>query len=841
MGDVPYGATALSDKYSDAELHAALLVVFKRGNFFADAWEALMTMPQRRGLSSTSFRAFALSKKVEEVMAMEMSKGSKEKGYDLEGKVASSSRVYVLSELGYDTAYFNPDAYDNLLRVMEKDRDISGIIIDGALTRLDRPEYLNDELSYWTRSEDECKKETESVPNKRQYKDMMEKQLKILEERIVEMKQRVPHAKKVVLYIDSDDMQYTISAMVNEMLLRGQKEMQDSMDSLKTKKNGLKKEYAAALKERDKKHDGDTASDIGERIRSYESKLADFDERIKNKSDEQKLYREKKVRPAHQYFTARFLKKVYGQYEELAKKLDITIATRPTIMDFDGMILDYAHSRHGTWAVLKRRQESMLASTHGKPTVADVIVESGHFGIGYKQLQKKKDTADESNFKNQSSYDPNIGRDHVTLVSVLPFEDQERIGRFVKGQEPIRLSGGKPINTRKHAAIDRYNNDGVAGLTVITKDKDGIIGTEWIQYGNFADGTVLAQPDEYSIICASADEHIGSPEENLIARDGWFGLYRMLAQGTLFRGKGAFARGFINGGDAAEANSKKWCHRYHEKRNPQDIMRENLKLLSDFKPGNIEDIVALATKMTNDARGGSVESMSVILERVADYYDSFLRETLQKSRLKWAHVSVTGNHADDILKDVGMRESDFFVQRAKARGIGVYEVGKPDYYLADPKKDARIFIGSYSNARILNVDDYGIDTDGNVLFGPISLLVQHDPKGSGVSGLVGAGKSAGADLALGAHTHDNWMKLYRTSENRWSVAYKLATLQTVSPTEKYYANSVPRTSAAHMIVMPMQGDFSEKAIPTGHLAEIGRRVLRDNVGYDFEKVLKEGK
>jgi len=772
---------------------------------------------------------------------MEMSERLKGNVLDLEGTIASAreSRVYVLSEVGYDTAYFNPTAYDNLLNVMERDKDISGIIIDGALTRLDRPEYLNDELSYWTRSEEECKKETESVPNKRQYKQMMETQLKILEKRIVEMKERVPHAKKVVLYIDSDDMQYTISAMVNEMLLRGQKEIQDSLDKLKGKKNELKKEYTSVLKERDKLHEG--ASDIDDRIKSYESSLADFDEKIKNKSDEQKLYREKKVRPAHQYFTARFLKKVYKQYEDLAARLDITIATRPTIMDFDGMKLDYAHSRHATWAVLKRRNDSMLSSIHGKKAEVDVIVESGHFGIGYKQLQKKKDTPDESNFKNQSSYDPNIGKDHVTLVSVLPFEDQDKIGRFVKGQEPIRLSSGKPINTRKHAAIDRYNNDGVSGLTIITKDSRGTIGTEWIQYGNFADGSVLKQPEEYSIICASADEHIGSPEENLIARDGWLGLYKVLSDGTMFRGKDAFARGFINGGDAAEANSKKWCHRYHEKRNPQEVMQENLKLLAGFRSGNIEDIVALATKMTNDARGGSVESMSVILERVADYYDSFLRETLAKSKLKWAHVSVTGNHADDILKDVGMRESDFFVQRAKAMGIGVYEVGKHDYYLADPKKDARIFIGSYSNARILNVDDYGKDVDGNVLFGPISVLVQHDPKGSGGSGLVGAGKSAGADLSLGAHTHDNWMKLYRTAENRWSVAYKLATLQTVSPTEKYYANSVPRTSAAHLIVMPMPGDFSEKAIPASSLAEIGRVMMRESVSHDLEKMLKGGK
>ena len=59
---------------------------------------------------------------------MEMSKGKKENGcgiIDLEGTVnaARTSRVYVLSEVGYDTAYFNNAAYSNLLSLMESDKD----------------------------------------------------------------------------------------------------------------------------------------------------------------------------------------------------------------------------------------------------------------------------------------------------------------------------------------------------------------------------------------------------------------------------------------------------------------------------------------------------------------------------------------------------------------------------------------------------------------------------------------------------------------------------------------------------------------------------------------------
>jgi hypothetical protein len=175
-----------------------------------------------------------------------------------------------------------------------------------------------------------------------------------------------------------------------------------------------------------------------------------------------------------------------------------------------------------------------------------------------------------------------------------------------------------------------------------------------------------------------------------------------------------------------------------------------------------------------------------------------------------------------------LRESDFFAQRLKARGIGTYEVGKPGqpYGLSD----ARVFLGGYSNARVLNIPDYGLDIDGNVLFGPINLVVQHDPKGSRAEGVTGAGKSCGADVSLAGHTHDNFLRLYRREDNVFGVAYKLATMQGVSPTEKYYANSVPRTQASHCLVMPMQGDFSEKAVPIARLQELGMDSIMDIAG-----------
>ncbi|MCX6778840.1 MAG: hypothetical protein NTU97_01250 [Candidatus Magasanikbacteria bacterium] len=307
-----------------------------------------------------------------------------------------------------------------------------------------------------------------------------------------------------------------------------------------------------------------------------------------------------------------------------------------------------------------------------------------------------------------------------------------------------------------------------------------------------------------------------------MVRDGFLQFYRALLKvPVLFRGRPALAAGYIDGGDVGEANSDKWKHRYGWKKDPRQLLTEYIRLLKDFDPTNPDQLMALSIKLAGDAMQGGVESMQAVLERVADYWMDFLQLSLAHSKLRFVHASVAGNHVDDILQRLGLRESDFFLQRLRALGIEALEVVKPEI-----PKNPRVALGGYSLARILQLPEYGLDIKGKPLFGPINLLIQHDPKGTGHEGLIGAGKNVHADVALAGHTHDNWLDCFRTGDNTFSVAYRLATLQTVTPTEKFYASSVPRTQGAHLLVMPMRGDFSEKVLPVNFLAEIGRKHWR---------------
>jgi hypothetical protein len=751
--------------------------------------------------------------------------------------------VYLLSEVSYDSFIFNQSAYDNLLKSIAEDPTTYGIIIDGALTRLDRPEYLNDDLTYWNKSREDALAETEQVHNNQQYQRMMDKQFEILETRLCEIRQRVPHAQKVVLSVDSDDLGFTASAILNEKLIRRQGEVRQRIQDLKNEKRRAKAGHTALAQkfESVKGHTGGKREikHLQKEIQECTEKISSIDEQLTDAYQEQKLYREKKVRPMHQQVTREFIEELYTKYQEICDKNGVTLVKNRGILEFDGLRIDYAHTRTATWMPLKSRDSGMVNATHGKlrdlveREGVHAVIESGHSGSGFKQLQKLYDHPSETNFQNQSSYDPQSAGSTVTLVLAMPFEDQRKITEILDGKHPFRFSASKPMGSRKHHIIDRAKNDSVSGVTVLRRTKEGILGTEWIGYELFVNGKALNQPEEYSIIAATSDEHIGSPEEDPMVRDGLISYYDKLLEGKKqFRGRKAIPRGFISGGDTAEANSRKWNDRYAARRSPQEVLLENIRLIGEAsrqgKTGSTspEDLVKIILKTTNDSMQGSVESMRVNLDRAADYYDEFLRRNLTNSRLKYVHVSVPGNHADNVLRDIGIRESDFFVKRHEDI---VYEVGVPHYHLSDPEKDARAFIGGYSVARVAQIPQYGIGVDGSTVFGPISLYVQHDPKGSGSSGLVGAARSSDADVALAGHTHENYVKIFKRGDNKIGVAYRMATLQGVTPTEKMYAFSVPRTQAAHLLIMPQSGHFYEEAIPAQFLREKGREDLSEKV------------
>jgi len=704
-------------------------------------------------------------------------------------------RVVVLSEVAWDSAYFNKKAYDTFLKLMKKIPP-TGFIVDGGTTSLHKPEILDDCLTYWNMDKEEAMEKGEEIPNSQQYEVMLTTQLHILDKELGRLRKTCPDAK-IVYNVRTDDLQDTAKEALNELLIR-------KREGFKTEITGLKKRKAKL-----------------KGVPGKEDAYDDVVKQLRERSLEQQLYREKKVRPIVQVVTDDFAKYLLTRFGKICEKHDIEMINEDKILTFGELTIDYSHSRHDTWTPIKTRCQQLMKSLFGKKQKAMVVLEGGHHGHGFKQMQKLKTIATESTFQNQSSYDPVIGKEHVTVVMALPFEDQAEIAKYIKGLKPGRMSLGKPTNTKAFAAKNRYKNGGVSGLTAITLNDEGVITTEWTQYQNFIDGTALDLPPTYRLICGSSDEHIGSPEENHMARDGYHELFRLLIKhGMSFRGASGKAVSAVFLGDTGEANSRKWQKRDYHRTDPPEALEKIITALEGFDKRKKNAVYKMAMQLVKYAREGNVESMEVIMDRISTYFKKFLALSLTHSELQMVHASVCGNHTNAVLGDLGFHEHALFRSELKSYKIGVLESGKKYDPVNGP---ARVALGGYQNALTVHIDDYGRAMDDSFLFGPINLYMQHDPKGGGYQGVIGAGKNHGADVTLAGHTHNNWLRCYKVDENRFSIAYRLPTLQGVTPTEEYYASGEPRTQGACIMCMDKPGEFIEMAIPSHVLAEYGRR------------------
>ena len=748
----------------------------------------------------------------------------------------ADKRVYFLSEVAWDSHYFEESerqhqTYQTALQFMADDPELTGVIVDGAVSRLDRPEFLNDALTFWNKTQKECEDATKEVLNRQQYAHMAQEQFKILDQRLAELREQLPNAK-LALNVYNDDVQYTATQLIHELLVSagGAKDQIDQLKggraALIARRHQLKNEYKLIENEPGKRRERDN---LRKKLQRNDRKLAVMADDEATHGEQVALFtRPKKVRPIHQWTQAEVVREMYAQYTAICAKHDVELLTKETVLDFDGFRIEYNHSREFRWTPMKSRHRRFVDGTHGRAADfegVDALVESGHHGQGQKTLQRLELSEPEINFLQWGDYNGEVGTKTTTLFSAPPFEDQAELRKFARGEKPERLGAGKGENSRSHPAMKRLENGGVAGLGILRKDADGLVHAEMIQMADFIDRSVLNQPDVYNFVGWTSDEHIGAKESLPILREGVLALYKLLINDNPVRVRGKPIRmvGFGSGGDTAENNCGNWPDKAHSVREPYELIREDMAMLAKvatLKPSERTDwVYQLALRFASDAASGSVQSMRAIKDQLAEYYGRFLELTLEHSPLKQAHSSTPGNHGDSKLRSMAEKETDHFVRDCKAKGYSVYEVG-----VKHPPEDARVFIGGGDYAHVLFMKDYGASIDGEPLFGPVRTQVQHDPV-DGEKGLDGAGASISADLTIAGHTHEHYVKMVSAGDNRARFSYRLATINGVDPTQIRYASSVPRTQAAHAFTMPKAGHLIEFTFPAHVLKALGEAQL----------------
>ncbi|MFA5133407.1 MAG: hypothetical protein WC459_01200 [Patescibacteria group bacterium] len=776
---------------------------------------------------------------------------SKKKGVKISDilkiEVKGNPGILFLSEVGFDSEFFNETAWQNLLKFINFNADIKAVLIDGAVSRLDRPEFLTAEklLTYWTTPRSEAEKISEEIKNYEQYSKMVGTQMEILEERLSELKEKCPQVQ-VILSGHTDSLQSSCMAMLNELLLIKQESIEDELRTINSRVS-KNKDVCRGLKAQKAKAAGKKLAKLETQLQKTELAIETDKAQRESKYAEQKLYRVKKVRPMHQVMTRELTEATFAQYRQLCNKLGYHFISESTIFMVNNLVVDYAHSRHYTWNVMKDYDERLLSSFFGRMdsylkksaeatggNKTDIVVES-HHGTGCKHTRRIKYQSDSLNFTDISKYDSNVVEEYLSFLVLPTFEDQEKVAEFLKGKRADRLGpSGKPMNTRSNPAIDRYRNDGKTGIAIITKGQFGL-GIQFISYKRILSGSALNQPKNYFAIFCSSDEHIMHPAEDPLARRGLLSLYeKCLKEDFDFRGKKARACGYINAGDVGEANHEAWKHHPDHKLSAEEVLNEAINLATD-KPKNDDELLQRTMKIAQLGMQGSAGNMTDVLNNIGDYLMGFLKPGLKHSELKYLLCIVPGNHIANILSRHGLKEFALFMARLKDSGVKAFEAGISGASDQNTDSAVRVALGGYEVCLALYIEQYGLSKDNEVMFGPIRLFLAHDPKGNKKTGLTGADKKTGANLAIAGHTHETWVQLTKCDDNDWGVAFRVATLQKVTATEIKYADTLPRTGGAHIIIMPDPGDFSEFFLDLNFLRKLGK----EDIEVELKKIIAE--
>ncbi|MEK9132416.1 MAG: hypothetical protein AAB606_01770 [Patescibacteria group bacterium] len=764
-------------------------------------------------------------------------------------KIKGNPGVCFVSEVGFGTEFFNEIAWNNLLKFINLNPDIKVVVVDGAISRMNRPEVLNEFLTYWHKTREEAEEISNNISNNEQYAILLRKMLDLVKVRIGELGKKCPQVK-VVLCECTDAMQHSFTFMLNYLLLIQSNNLGKKIKDVSSEIN-KNKAVCVKIQRRCKKYEGRAGkaaqkmfAKLNVELEAHEAQIVkEKTERDGLIAEKQELYRVNKISPLHQVVTREFAEQISGELKQICDRMGVFFLDEPTTLVVGPLAIPYSHSRYSTWAVLgENRPRTLLKSFFGRMDnyvkevleatgAREVVVVESHHGTGWKHTQRVKYQPDALNFSDSASFGSVVKDTFLHFLIPPTFEDQKKVDEFSHGHRHDRLgAAGKATGSRNSEAIDRRNKGGVTGIAVLTYDPELGVGTQFVEYNKFLDGSALVKRTEYPAIVVSSDEHMKSVTDDPAGRRGLITLAKRLAdRGFQFRGVKAFVKGYVNAGDTGEANKENWRHHPEHSVNSEQVAKEIAVELANMDKNDLDAVARLTVKFSDYALSGSVENMDDILDAVGEYLMEFLQIGLAHSNLKYLVSVVPGNHIAGVLSRHGIKEPAYFIQKVRASGVKVFETGRPGQFVNNSDSKVRVAVGGYETAFALIIPKYGLDKNGKPMFGPINLFVIHNPKGSEASGIVGAGKNVGADLSVAGHTHDAYVKLWSTGPNKWGVAYRVGTLQKITPTEVVYASTLPRTSAAHIFIMPTPGDFSEFTLNINHLRALGMESLLDTI------------
>ena len=579
------------------------------------------------------------------------------------------------------------------------------------------------------------------------------------------------------------------------------------------------------------------------------------------------LYREPETSPVYQRRVDDHVKRMYERFQIIGEKHDIQIVTKPDILVFNSLVIDYAHDRGRTWQPMPGRAKKLAESYHGlmdnyreniktileemesSVTDIDVIMESGHHGVFFARWQRLNLTPEEIRMQHVNTFDTggSDGVKVVTFITGMPFEAQDQIAKHLNRGKPARTRGGKPIASASHPVFIRNQQRSVSGITLIRKHNHGLISVEPIVYELYRNKAVL-EPFVGVASQDDSDNHFGSPEMDALGTLGTLAMNDQLMEQPLeLYNQKIYIGGKFNLGDTAEANNRAWKEGHKFRREVMSAMNDTIKNLVNVDQTDYESIMQAAILHANDMMGGSQENLKLIKKNVAWFHKKQFLNVYHKSptRLRDMMVIMQGNHFANVNKDSGEGENDAFEEWLLALKelqndfpndgnkhyyIKLMAGGEPQYFKPN-EENPEIVIHSYgySVARQGVIEEYGIGHDGKLLVQKTYRIgLSHEP------GNVNKSRNQRADVFKTGHTHEATLAIDKSGYNTGRFLDQIGTTQRVTSTELGYGG-LPRTACVEIKIYSQPGRYFKLVIPMEHMRHIGRAWLRLMV----EKAIKE--
>jgi hypothetical protein len=564
-------------------------------------------------------------------------------------------------------------------------------------------------------------------------------------------------------------------------------------------------------------------------------------------------FRDPETSPNYQRRVNTHVRDLIKGVRTICKRHNIDFIFRPSVISFGTMTMHYANNRGRTWTPMSSRGkklaeafQSTIASFRANVKVTmeeqsasgrelDLVVEGGSHGVFFARWQRDHITDEEAGMHHVNSFytGGSDGVRHTMYLTVPPFEDQQKIAKYTNRGKPARTRLGKTQGTASHPVFIRAEKSGVSGITVVRKHHHGLLSVEPVAYALFKDKSVL-KPFHGVATIDDSDNHFNSPEMDALGTLGTVALLeRLMSQPLHIHGTDVYVGSHHSLGDTGEANSRAWKegHKYREW-----ILSAIDRILRDtvtVDQSVYESVMEAVMRHANDMMGGSNENLKLTQRAVDDYFWKMFRLVMKSpQRLRDIHVSVTGNHFDNVTRDAGVQEHDAFEQRLRVLRevsrdfpesgfdpfrLAIIAGGEPRPHPEDDDEvDTRVHLYGYSTARSGTVPDFGVGYDGSAQVQmPIKLGVIHEP-----NNMASKARNMLSDVIKAGHTHESYLMADKSGDNTFRILDQKPTTQRVTSTELVYGG-IPRTAGVDLTIVSRPGRYWKMTIPMEHMRRIG--------------------